>query len=287
MIRFYLLCPVFTLLASISQAQVAAGVSDGLMIGQHGIQLNTYAFNFGDYDEKFDSLDFNNDGRYDANFTAQAANIFDFTGAGTGVYALHPKFEMMVDTNGAILPLALGDSITSTKTWSQSTNDNLFAGIFHSDFWGVGGHFAFGNWISGQSAFAGIRVTNAMGDTLYGWMFVTSWISPNSTPNATLAVGSTWAIQLAPVNTSAGEAISDGIRVSPNPAGDLVEFYVAGQPLDHIMVRLFDLQGHLVREASLLDEKGILHLNDLPAGIYVWELAGEGWHKSGKLLRQK
>lgn len=117
MIRFYLFFPVFTLLASIGQVQVAAGVSDGLMIGQHGIQLNTYAFNFGDYDEKFDSLDFNNDGRYDANFTAQAANIIDFTGAGTGVYALHPKFEMMVDTTGSDPP---------TGTWRQHhSNQNL------------------------------------------------------------------------------------------------------------------------------------------------------------------
>lgn len=163
----------------------------------------------------------------------------------------------------------------------------MFAGIFHSDFWGVGGHFAFGNWVSGQSAFAGLRVINATGDTLYGWMFVTSWVNPNGPTNSTLAVSSTWAIQFEPVNTSADEPFADGIRVSPNPAGDLVEFNVVGQHLDHTMVRLFDLQGHVVREASLSDEKNILYLNNLPAGIYVWELAGKGWHKSGKLLKPK
>ena len=100
MIRSYSFAAFFSLLSVLSQAQVAAGVPDGLKIGQKGISLNAFVFNFGDYIEKYDSLDFNGDGKFDANFLAEASNSIDNNGAGTGVFALHKGFELLVDSLG-------------------------------------------------------------------------------------------------------------------------------------------------------------------------------------------
>lgn len=76
------------------------------------------------------------------------------------------------------------------------------------------------------------------------------------------------------------------VRVSPNPARDVAEFSISGQNFDNSRLRLFDLKGNLLREESLSGEKGALRLNDLPAGIYVWELRGKGWRESGKLVKE-
>ncbi|MBC7778372.1 MAG: T9SS type A sorting domain-containing protein [Phycisphaerae bacterium] len=76
------------------------------------------------------------------------------------------------------------------------------------------------------------------------------------------------------------------VRVSPNPVREVATFSIAGQNLDNTTVRLFDLKGNLLREESLAGEKGVLQLNNLPAGIYVWELRGKGWRKSGKLVKE-
>ncbi len=76
------------------------------------------------------------------------------------------------------------------------------------------------------------------------------------------------------------------VRVSPNPAREVATFSIAGQNLDNTAVRLFDLKGNLLRAESLSGEKGVLRLNDLPTGIYVWELRGKGWRKSGKLVKE-
>ncbi len=76
------------------------------------------------------------------------------------------------------------------------------------------------------------------------------------------------------------------VRVSPNPAHALAEFSISGQNLDYSHLRLFDLNGKLIQEADFSGTKGLLRLNDIPAGIYVWELRGKGWRKSGKLAKR-
>ena len=75
------------------------------------------------------------------------------------------------------------------------------------------------------------------------------------------------------------------VRVSPNPTQELAAFSISGQNLDNTHLKLFDLKGNLVQEADFSGPKGLLRLNDIPAGIYVWELRGKGWRKSGKLVK--
>ena len=76
------------------------------------------------------------------------------------------------------------------------------------------------------------------------------------------------------------------VQVSPNPTQDFAQFSIPGQGLNNTHVRLFDLKGNLLRELDFSGEKGVLQLNDLPAGVFVWELRGQGWRKSGKLVKE-
>jgi hypothetical protein len=46
------------------------------------------------------------------------------------------------------------------------------------------------------------------------------------------------------------------------------------------------MKGNLLRTENLSGDKGLLQLNNLPTGIYVWELRGKGLHKSGKLVKE-
>ena len=76
------------------------------------------------------------------------------------------------------------------------------------------------------------------------------------------------------------------VQVSPNPTSNVVRFDV-GSNTDHtIACRIFDLSGNLVRQAGLSGTNNEVPLAGLPAGIYLWELRGKGWHKSGKLAKQ-
>jgi hypothetical protein len=76
------------------------------------------------------------------------------------------------------------------------------------------------------------------------------------------------------------------VRVSPNPASDVVRFDFYKQNVNKAEARLFDMKGNLVRQVSLNGPQKAMELQGLPAGIYVWELRGNGWRKSGKIVKE-
>lgn len=177
-------------------AQVAAGVTDNLILGQKNVQLPVFAPNSGDYDIRHDSLDFNGDGQYDALFTAEAAWVPDYVGGRTSIEALHPGFALMIDSGDFVRPLAAGDSINAAQTWSLSSLPwDLYYSAFVSRFWGNTGQLQqYGNWMPPNStAYVGFRIFTVQ-DTLYGWFRVTASANPNF-PGAGLTVNSLWAIE--------------------------------------------------------------------------------------------
>lgn len=76
------------------------------------------------------------------------------------------------------------------------------------------------------------------------------------------------------------------VRVSPNPTQDVAIFTIAGQSIGNQRIRIFDMRGNLVREEQFSGQTGSLRIGDLPAGVYVWELKGKSWSKSGKLVKE-
>lgn len=274
----------FIILSSV-HAQVAAGKSDGLIIGQDFISLNAFAFNENDFDDKYDSLDLNSDGHFDVLFNANAGRVPDYLGGGTSASAIHSKFEIMGDSLGSVQSLALEDSINANQNWITNDNGSLFWAGFVARFWGFFGQLQqYGEWVSVPEAYAGFRVITAQSDTLYGWMFVKASANANAA-NATLKINS-WAIQEASVSTHVVEPATHFVQVQPNPAAEFVEFKTQEKDLDKVQVRLFDLQGKLQREADFSADQGRLNLIGLPTGIYVWELRGKDWVDRGKIVKR-
>lgn len=76
------------------------------------------------------------------------------------------------------------------------------------------------------------------------------------------------------------------VKVSPNPASDAAYFRVNGPNLQQNRIRIFDLKGNLVRETVFSGTETRISLQDLSAGVYVWQMTGKGWRKSGKLLKE-
>ncbi len=162
-------------------------------------------------------MDFNGDGQYDALFTAEAAWVPDYVGGYTGIQALHPGFEVMVDSNDRVRALAIGESITAAQNWSDSnTLPDLFSAPFVTRYWGITGQLQqYGNWLPPNSiAYVGFRVITAQQDTLYGWFRVTAGVNPNGSPSAGLTVNGLWAIE------------------APSSSNQPVDFIIAGKTSD-------------------------------------------------------
>ncbi|HRI58584.1 MAG TPA: hypothetical protein PK228_02640, partial [Saprospiraceae bacterium] len=217
MTRFILFpfCCLMLTFSTIS-AQVTAGVTDNLIIGQTSVHLAVFAPNSYDYDIQHDSMDFNGDGQYDAIFTAEAAWVPDYVGGYTGIGALHPGFEIMLDSTGNVRALLPGDGIDATQTWSDSnTVWGLYSMPFVGRYWGLSGQLQqLGNWLPPTStAFVGFRIVTSQ-DTLYGWFRVTAGVNPNSSPSAGLTVNGIWAIE------------------APTTSNQPVDFVIAGVTSD-------------------------------------------------------
>ncbi|MBL7809674.1 MAG: T9SS type A sorting domain-containing protein [Saprospiraceae bacterium] len=66
----------------------------------------------------------------------------------------------------------------------------------------------------------------------------------------------------------------------------MANFRVEGPNLSQSSLRIFDLKGNLVRETAFSGNQTDLNVQDWPTGVYVWELKGPGWRKSGKLVKE-
>ncbi|MBR9923259.1 MAG: T9SS type A sorting domain-containing protein [Bacteroidetes bacterium] len=74
----------------------------------------------------------------------------------------------------------------------------------------------------------------------------------------------------------------------PNPAFDFIELqsnHPAGQDLKQ--VRLYDLQGRLIKEATFRGRSFSLSLNDIPEGMYVLDVQGKSGRSIQKFIRAR
>lgn len=76
------------------------------------------------------------------------------------------------------------------------------------------------------------------------------------------------------------------VTVLPNPANDVARFDFGGQNVGKVELRLYDLKGNVVRNKAFFADNVALDLMGLPTGVYVYQLSGKDWKRSGKLLKQ-
>jgi photosystem II stability/assembly factor-like uncharacterized protein len=75
------------------------------------------------------------------------------------------------------------------------------------------------------------------------------------------------------------------VRVWPNPAADFAAFQAEGNGQRRVTVLLYDQNGKMVRQTSFSGDSGKMELGGLPSGTYLYELRGQNWKTSGKLLK--
>lgn len=77
------------------------------------------------------------------------------------------------------------------------------------------------------------------------------------------------------------------VQVSPNPARDFAEFKLAENQSGNVELRLYSLNGQLVRQTQWSGQNGRVELNNLAPGAYLYAVSGKGWQTSGKLIKQR
>ncbi|MEO6039103.1 MAG: T9SS type A sorting domain-containing protein, partial [Saprospiraceae bacterium] len=90
----------------------------------------------------------------------------------------------------------------------------------------------------------------------------------------------------APVSGTNGALQKDYVHVYPNPASDFVQIDLGdkynGTPA---AFRLFDQRGQEVRRLNIVSGNRRIDLQGLPSGVYLYDLQGVGWRKSGKVMK--
>lgn len=75
------------------------------------------------------------------------------------------------------------------------------------------------------------------------------------------------------------------VQCRPNPIRDVATVQITGVQAGGATWRLFDLQGKLLLQNTLSGNTGQIDMQSLPPGIYVYDIRGKGWQRSGKILK--
>ncbi len=98
--------------------------------------------------------------------------------------------------------------------------------------------------------------------------------------NDPILTNTTWhTIEFAPVTTGAAvltTPASTRIRVSPNPFDDHLQLWIMGSPPETARVRIYDARGSLVTDRIFSGNQIRLGRGDWAAGVYWYEVIGEG-----------
>jgi hypothetical protein len=80
---------------------------------------------------------------------------------------------------------------------------------------------------------------------------------------------------------------ANGIQVQcwPNPVQETAHVRIEGVQAEGAVCRIFDLQGKLMRQLTLRQNTESIDVRSLPSGIYIYDLRGKGWQRSGKLVK--
>lgn len=75
------------------------------------------------------------------------------------------------------------------------------------------------------------------------------------------------------------------VQCMPNPVKDIANVRISGVQAAGAVWRIFDLQGKLLAQKTLQDNDESIDLQAFPPGIYVYDIRGKGWQRSGKLVK--
>lgn len=75
------------------------------------------------------------------------------------------------------------------------------------------------------------------------------------------------------------------VQCRPNPVRDVATVQITGVQAGGAVWRLFDLQGKMMQQSTLQGNNEQIDIQALPPGIYVYDIRGKGWQRSGKIVK--
>ncbi len=79
-------------------------------------------------------------------------------------------------------------------------------------------------------------------------------------------------------------------KIYPNPCTDYITFEFEAKQSDNVVISIYDLQGHAVLKQVKSAYKGenviMLPVNELQAGIYIWQIIIDGKFANGKFIKE-
>jgi len=88
-----------------------------------------------------------------------------------------------------------------------------------------------------------------------------------------------------PVTGSSEPTSSIQVKCWPNPVLESAVIQVEGVSVSGAVCSIYDMKGHLVRQLNMQQNRETIDVHSLPAGIYVYDLRGKGWRRSGKMIK--
>jgi|GEM_PF-3274335 len=246
-------------------------------------------------DQQRDSLDLDQDGRFDVRFTA--SRYYLFTPAAPGSYPdvrdrrsttitlLHNDVQLLLGGR-YITPFAFasGDSLSATSgsisaygTWWQYSN--LASDLYSSSASRLGVGYS-GYWSTSQYKYIGIRL-RAGNRWRFGWINVQI---PQLQPTPTINIDS-YALQSTALAVRQVTGGNEQWQLFPVPALDHARIQFRQPTSGELCV--LDALGRPVQRTTLHQQTAqLLDLTSLPAGMYAIQLtttAGRSWQRLQKL----
>ena len=75
------------------------------------------------------------------------------------------------------------------------------------------------------------------------------------------------------------------VQCRHNPVRDVATVQITGVQAGGAVWRLFDLQGKMMQQSTLQGNNEQIDIQALPPGIYVYDIRGKGWQRSGKIVK--
>lgn len=260
--------PLLSLQPCALRAQVQAGNATGLVHTAVGIVLVPAMDPFPMSSSDTASIDVDADGANDLFFDSGNIHAFDADGSYNSCTMLQAGLEVAVDAPGGYVSkrLDLLDPVDASLNWRAYVNGGGNSMTLASELTDFGGqwHTTGGaEWlINGAVATQGYLAVRLIepGDTLYGWVDLTSYVSQDS---AWLQIDD-FAIE----NTSTGISAADGqeeLRAVISPNGLLL---IQGGSAGILHITIRDLSGRLVKQVDA-PAPHQLDLADQARGTYL------------------
>ena len=94
-----------------------------------------------------------------------------------------------------------------------------------------------------------------------------------------------YSTNITPVSSNNEPSHTVQVKCWPNPVQNTANLQISGVQASGAVWRIFDLQGKILQQSTLQGNTEKIDVQALPPGIYVYDIRGKGWQRSGKFVK--